>query len=135
MSQPRGRVPALLVMHADLASALLRAAEKVYGAIEGVSVLSNEGRSRDALEAAIESEVHGWTSGGLMLTDFWGGSCHTCGMAATRRHGEVIIVTGVNLPVLLDYLHNRDRLEPVALAERVQKKGQESIRVQRSPAS
>ena len=134
MNEVRPVVPALLVMHADLASALLRAAEKVYGAIQGVRVLSNEGLSREALEEVIEREVEGWTSGGLMLTDFWGGSCHTCGMAATRRHGEVIIVTGVNLPVLLDYLHNRDRFEPAELADRLQKKGQDSIRVQRSLA-
>lgn len=132
MNAEREPVPALLVMHADLASALLRAAEKVYGRIEGVRVLSNEGLSRDSLEAAIEREVSSWSAGGLMLTDFWGGSCHTCGMAATRRHGEVIIVTGVNLPVLLDYLHNRDRLDPAALADRLQKKGQDSIRVQRA---
>ena len=37
------RTPALLVMHSDLAAALLRAAEKVYGPVESVEVLSNEG--------------------------------------------------------------------------------------------
>lgn len=128
------RVPALLVMHADLAAALMRAAEKVYGAVEGVDVLSNEGLSRDALEAAIDERVATWTSGGLVLTDFWGGSCHLCGVSATRGRTEVAVVSGLNLPILLDYLHNRDHYEPGALAERLQKKGQDSIRVQRSPA-
>ena len=123
-------VPAVMVMHADLASALLRAAEKVYGPIEGVRVLSNEGLSRLQLEEAIEEEVHGWMNGGLVLTDFWGGSCHTCGAAAQRKHGELIILTGINLPALLDYLHNRDRLSLAELAERLQTKGRESIRVQ-----
>jgi mannose/fructose-specific phosphotransferase system component IIA len=125
-------VPALLVMHADLASALLRAAEKVYGPIEDVRVLSNEGFSRSQLEDAIEVEVQGWAHGGLVLTDFWGGSCHTCGAAAMRRHGEIIILTGINLPALLDYLHNRTRMNLTELAERLQAKGRESIRVQRA---
>ena len=125
------RVPALLVMHADLSAALLRAAEKVYGPIDGVQVLSNEGLSRDDLEDAIETCVKDWKEGGLLLTDFWGGSCHTCGATAARRHGEVVIVTGVNLPLLLDYLHNRDRLSALELAERLQQKGRDSIRVQR----
>ncbi|MEO5988716.1 MAG: hypothetical protein ABIU54_14220 [Candidatus Eisenbacteria bacterium] len=125
-------VPAVMVMHADLASALLRAAEKVYGPIEGVRVLSNEGLSRMQLEDAIEGEVQGWTRGGLVLTDFWGGSCHTCGAAAMRRHGEIIILTGINLPALLDYLHNRARMNLAELAERLQVKGRESIRVQRA---
>lgn len=125
-------VPAVMVMHADLASALLRAAQSVYGPIEGVKVLSNEGLSRLQLEEAIEREVQGWARGGLVLTDFWGGSCHTCGAAAMRRHGEIIILTGINLPALLDYLHNRARMSLPDLAERLQLKGRESIRVQRA---
>jgi PTS system mannose-specific IIA component len=125
------RVPALLVMHADLASALLRAAEKVYGTIDGVEVLSNEGESRESLERAIAGRIGAWVHGGLVLTDFWGGSCHICGLSASRGHGEVAIVTGINLPVLLDYLHNRERYGVLELAERLQQKGQSSIRVQR----
>ena len=128
------RVPALLVMHADLAAALLRAAEKVYGAIEGVEVLSNEGLSRDQLEARIVERVDGWPQGGLVLTDFWGGSCHLCGMSAARGR-DLVIVTGVNLPTLLDYLHNREKYPAGELAERLQRKGQESIRLQRGSAA
>ena len=124
-------IPGLLVMHADLSAALLRAAEKVYGPIGGIHVLSNSDLSRDQLEAAIEREVQGWTSGGVILTDFWGGSCHTCGASAARRHGEVVIVTGVNLPMLLDFLHNRERLALAELVERLQQKGRDSIRIQR----
>jgi mannose/fructose-specific phosphotransferase system component IIA len=133
MTEPR--VPALLVMHADLASALLRAAEKVYGPIEDVEVLSNEGLSRDALEGAIADRVRAWTAGGLVLTDFWGGSCHICGIAAARGHGELVVVSGLNLPTLLDYLHNRDRYGVQELAERLQKKGQDSIRLQRGQSA
>ena len=127
-------VPALLVMHADLAAALLRAAEQVYGPVDGVEVLTNEGLSRDTLEAAIDQRVGAWPQGGLVLTDFWGGSCHLCGVSATRGRTEIAVVSGLNLPILLDYLHNRDRFEPGELAERLQKKGQDSIRVQRSLA-
>ena len=125
------RVPAMLVMHADLSSALLRAAEKVYGEIEGVDTLSNEGLSSDGLEEAIARCVGSWKNGGLVLTDFWGGSCHLCGQRAARGQGEVIIVTGVNLPTLIDYLHNREAYGVAELAERLRQKGQESIRLQR----
>ena len=128
---PASRVPALIVTHADLAQALVRAAETVVGKVEDVTLLSNDGLSRDDLEQAIEERVQGWSHGGVLLTDFWGGSCHTCGASAARRHGEVVIVTGVNLPLLLDYLHNRDRLAVAELAERLQQKGRDSIQVQR----
>jgi len=124
------RVPALLVTHADLGAALLRAVAQVYGPADGVEVLSNEGLSRPALEQEIARRVDGWPAGGLVLTDFFGGSCHTC-VQSVARHRDVAIVTGVNLPTLLDYLHNRDQYAVWDLAERLQKKGQESIRLQR----
>ena len=137
------RVPALLVMHADLAAALIRAAAKVYGPADDVEILSNEGLSRHTLEQAIESHVSHWPQGGLVLTDFWGGSCHVCGASAARRWasghgkpgGEVVIVTGINLPALIDFLHNRDQFGVVELAERLMRKGQESFRIQRGEAA
>jgi PTS system mannose-specific IIA component len=128
-------VPALLVMHADLSQALLRAAAGVYGPFEGVETLSNVGHSRESLEDAIVERVQAWSAGGLVLTDFWGGSCHTCGIRAARGRGEVVVVTGVNLPMLLDYLHNRADANVVELAERLLRKGQDSVRVQRGHAA
>lgn len=127
------RVPAMLVMHGGLAEALLRAAARVYGPIDDVRVLSNEGLSRVELEKAITEAAAGWPAGGLVLTDFWGGSCHTSGIAAARSCHGVVILTGVNLPLLLDYLHNRDHFDVVSLAERLKLKGRESIRVQHGP--
>ena len=116
-------------MHSDLADALLRAAQKVYGPVGGVEVFSNEGLSREDLEQAITRRVGDWREGGLVLTDFWGGSCHVSGAAATRGHGDIVVVTGLNLPALLDYLHNRDQYSSLDLADRLQKKGRESIRL------
>ena len=129
------RVPALLVMHADLSAALLRAAEQVTGPIEGVDSLSNSGLSRAELEREIGMRVERWPAGGLVFADFWGGSCHQCGASAARGRGEVVVVTGVNLPTLIDFLHNRDKYGVVELAERLLKKGQESIRLQRGKAA
>jgi PTS system mannose-specific IIA component len=122
-------------MHADLAMAMVRAAEAIYGPVEGVEVLSNQGHSRASLEQEIARRIEGWSEGGLILTDFWGGSCHVCGAAATRGRGEVVVVTGVNLPMLLDYLHNRDANGPAELAARLQRKGVESLRLQRGSAA
>ncbi len=130
-----GRVPALLVTHAGLAPALLEAAKRVYGPFEGVEMISNEGLSRDALQERIVSIAGGWPAGGLVLTDFWGGSCHTSGLAAAGSCHGVVILSGVNLPMLLDYLHNRDTMDISTLAERLQQKGRDSIRVQRGPGA
>jgi len=123
-------VPALLVMHADLSAALLRAASQVYGNVEEVATVSNDGLSKEDLEAEIEEKVAGWRQGGIVFTDFFGGSCHLCGLRAAREHGEIVVVSGLNLPILLDYLHNRGKFGVRELAERLLKKGQDSIRLQ-----
>ena len=128
------RVPGLLVMHADLGAALLRAATLLYGPLDDVDVLSNEGLSRAALELAIDERVAPWPLGGLVLTYLWGGSCHTCGSKAARGR-EVIVVTGINLPMLLDYVHNRDQFGVRELAERLLQKGQDGIRLQSGSAA
>ena len=125
------RVPALVVMHGELAHALVAAAARLYGPVDDVLVMSNEGLSRDALEHEISERVSHWREGGLVLTDVWGGSCHVCGAMAARGHGDVIVLTGINLPTLVDYLHNRDALGVQELAERLLRKGQDSIRLQR----
>ena len=126
------RVPALLVTHADLGASLLRAAQQVYGPVEDVGVLSNSDLSRADLESAIERHVSLWPDGGIVLTDFPGGSCQQCGLLAARAHAEIVVVSGINLPGLIDYLHNRDQYPVGELAERLRKKAQDSIRVQRA---
>jgi mannose PTS system EIIA component len=123
-------VPALLVTHADLGAALLRAAQQIYGPVTDVGFLSNSELSRTGLESAIRERVAGWTHGGLVLTDFPGGSCQQCGLLAARGNAEVLVVTGVNLPGLLDYLHNREQYPVAELAERLMTRARNSVRVQ-----
>jgi mannose/fructose-specific phosphotransferase system component IIA len=79
--------------------------------------------------------VSKWPDGGLVFTDLWGGSCHVCGASAARGRGHVIVLSGLNLPTLIDYLHNRDQMNVEALAERLLQKGRESIRLQKAPAA
>ena len=59
------RVPVLLVMHADLADAMVRAAKAMYGDVDGVEVLSNAGCSRETLETKIHGLFDGWKDGGI----------------------------------------------------------------------
>jgi mannose/fructose-specific phosphotransferase system component IIA len=47
----------------------------------------------------------------------------------------VRVLSGVNLPMLLDYLHNRARLEPAALADHVLARGRLSVQLLEPPAA
>ena len=101
------------------------------GYSSGVVATTSWGFHVIALGLAPISVVQATIAGGLVLTDMWGGSCHQSGASVARGHGEVVVIAGLNLPTLLDYLHNREQTTVSELAERLLRKGQDSIRVQR----
>jgi N-acetylgalactosamine PTS system EIIA component len=126
MSEP---VRGVVVAHADLARALIEAVDRIVGLDDGALVaVSNDGLGPADIRARL-AEVAG-AGPAMVFTDLREGSC---GMAA--RHlcvGSIdhVLVTGVNLPMLLDFATNRDR--PLQeLVERVVERGRRGI--QRMP--
>ncbi|TMQ58213.1 MAG: hypothetical protein E6K76_08550 [Candidatus Eisenbacteria bacterium] len=122
---------ALLVTHAALGSELLRTVEGILGAQSDVQVLSNDGYSSDALSRAIEERVRDVPGDRpvVLFTDLAAGSC---GIASRRaQHGERLVrkVTGVNLPMLLEFFHYRDTLPLDELLPRLEAKGKAGITV------
>jgi len=125
------RPVAFLVTHAALGSELLRTAEGILGPQSDVHVLSNDGYSGDALSHAIEERVRDVPGGRpvVVFTDLAAGSC---GIASRRAaHGERVVrtVTGVNLPILLEFFHYRDTLPLDELLPRLEAKGKAGITV------
>lgn len=113
-------VTGVVVAHADLAAALIEAAEKISG-IEGALIpISNDGLSPSALEAKLSEEVGEGPA--ILFTDLSSGSCTFACSSLVRTHPGLAVVTGTNLAMLIDFLFNRD-LEPAALAGRVVEKG------------
>ncbi|TMQ52937.1 MAG: hypothetical protein E6K77_04900 [Candidatus Eisenbacteria bacterium] len=122
---------ALLVTHAALGSELLRTVEAILGAQSDVQVLSNDGLSSDGLSRAIEERVRGVPGERpvVVFTDLAAGSC---GIASRRAdHGDRLVrkVTGVNLPMLLEFFHYRDTLPLDELLPRLEAKGKAGITV------
>jgi len=124
------RLPALLVTHGHVGDALLEAAERIVGKLEDVSVLSNDGLSRDSLAAAVRERVKTFgPEGGLLFVDVAGGSCAQAALlvAARESPGPTPVLCGVNLPMLLDFSHHRTTLDARALADRLREKGQAAV--------
>ncbi len=138
VAAPVALVPALVVTHGGLGAALLGAARAIAGAFTGLEAISNDGLSRDALVAAVGDRIAGFgPAGGIVFADVAGGSCAQAALAAAARGapGPVRVLSGVNLPMVLDYLHNRTRLEPAALADHVQARGRASVQLLEPPAA
>ncbi len=119
----------VIVSHADLGDALIRAAEMIVGPTEGLYSIallpdnSPEGFG-EKLEAALQA-IEGQDT--LVLIDLLGGT--PCNVAACQVLKEnVACVTGANLPMLLELIMSRDDALLSELAEDITQAGQESVR-------
>jgi len=121
-------IRAVLVTHGRLGEELLRIAQSLVGALEGIDAVSNEGLSLDDLLARIEEKLVVHEGEVCLFTDLFGGSCRFASEAVRRRRGRCEVFSGLNLPMLLDFVHNRERLPFDELTLRLVEKGREGIR-------
>jgi len=119
----------VLVSHADLGDALIRAAEMIAGQTEGlysVSLLPGESPESfgEKLEAALQ-EIEGQET--LVLIDLFGGTPYNVAARQVLKE-HVECVTGANLPMLLELVMARDDATLSELAEEIAQAGQESVK-------
>ncbi|MGH7459117.1 MAG: PTS sugar transporter subunit IIA [Longimicrobiaceae bacterium] len=120
-----GPVRGVIVAHASLAQALVRAAQRVAGADQdSLRWLSNEERGPEALERAVrETAGQGPV---VLFTDLPSGSCTFAARKVFAGRDDVAVICGVNLPVLVDFLFHRD-LPLDELVERLIEKGRAGL--------
>ncbi len=115
----------LIVAHGTFARGLIDAVRAITGADEDALVaLSNTGRSPEQLAADIEACVREgrW----VVFTDMQVGSCAFTARRLCRSRGDLVVVTGANLPMLLDFVVNRE-LPAAELAQRALSRGQQGM--------
>ncbi|HEX4382514.1 MAG TPA: PTS sugar transporter subunit IIA [Myxococcales bacterium] len=117
----------VVATHGKLAEELIRTAETVVGKIEQIAPVSIVAASPDVrgdLKAAIQRVDQG--EGVLLLTDIYGGSpTNLCLSFLTERQVEV--VTGVNLPMLLQLPGARAKGGIAQVAQKLVEAGQKSV--------
>lgn len=129
MNQEAGVVRAVLVTHGALGGELVRTAEAILGRQEGVAIVSNEGISLEGLVEALRA-VAGAPGPVVFLVDLLGGSCgHACRALRVERGEDALVITGVNLPMLLEFFYHRDRVSFAELQERLLHKGRDGVQL------
>ena len=118
-----GRVPGLLIGHSTFAASLLDVARAIAGPVDDVPCLTNAGRSPEALAEEIGATIDRLGLPAVLLIDVAGGSCFAAARRAMRGRAGAHLVTGVNLPLLLDFLQKRDRLEAEPLVAHIIERG------------
>ena len=120
-----GPVRGLIVAHCGLADALAEAVSRISGAEpDALRTISNEGRGPDGLLEAVRQAAG--DSPTIIFTDFASGSCGFAARKLSLERPRTAIVTGVNLPLLLDFVFHRD-LPLEELVERLVERGRNGI--------
>lgn len=123
------KVGGVIVSHGQLANELLAAAETVIGDISHITSVSigwhdDVEMAKDEVERAIKSVSRG--RGVIVMTDMFGGT-PTNIAAMFLNPGEVEIVTGVNLPMVIKLASNTKEMPLLDLAREVEEQGRNAI--------
>lgn len=118
----------VLVTHAGLAGALKSAAEMIVGSIDRcASVEVIPGEHADEIMARVVSAVEAVSAdGAIIMTDLFGGTPSNMAMSFLKE-GRIEVLTGVNLPMIIEFCSRRERMPVADLASELQRFGREGI--------
>ena len=120
----------LIVTHCQLGNALIEAAEFITGeSLENTIPLSIDlNESADGLRKKIARGIKNveMEEGVLILTDMFGVTPSNLSYSFLEE-GQVEVISGVNLPILIKALNTRSKMELGDLAASLEKFGKKSI--------
>ena len=119
----------LIVTHCDLGREFLNAAEFIVGRIDAADAVSitQTSDSKDLL-AQIDKKISALNQGDgvLILTDMFGGTPSNLSLSFLKE-GQVEVLTGVNLPMVIAMVQNRSRMNLNELAGITNEAGRSGI--------
>ncbi len=121
-------VRVIIAAHGDLASHLLKSVEDLLGTVEGASALNfmqHQSTGELVEELGKRLKIHEGEDV-FILTDFLGGSPCNCACRFMDR-GNVWIVSGVNLPMIIEIMIKKEKMPPEKLCADVIKAARDSI--------
>lgn len=123
------KIGGVIVSHGQLATELLVAAEAVVGDLNHIAAVSigwhdDVEAAKDEIDRAIKSVSQG--GGVILLTDMFGGT-PTNISAMFLKEGEIEIVTGVNLPMVIKLASNSKEVSLAEMAREIEDQGKQSI--------
>ncbi|MFO7637956.1 MAG: hypothetical protein R6X14_01425 [bacterium] len=126
---PQQEVVGVIVGYGDLPNALREAALSIINDPEALEAVSSVSRRAEGLDARLDAIVARSPGKAILLfADLYGSSCALSGIRFQDRHPGTAVLCGVNLPMLVRFLHYRRRLCYAELASFLRQTGSEEIR-------
>ncbi len=118
----------MILTHGSLGSCLKEIVEEMMGKQQGMTVVSNQGRDVESLLSKLEEiALKNKSREIFFFVDLYGGSCWQTAKRFGAKRGDVILITGVNLPMLVQFFSKRNKLNRFELLERVVESGKGGI--------
>jgi mannose/fructose/sorbose-specific phosphotransferase system IIA component len=121
----------VLVSHGDLAEGIVSAMHLIAGEQEGVIALSlKETDSIDELESRVETAIRQLNTGDgvLLMVDLFGASPFNTCVKLLSTFPDLQVVTGLNLPMLLETVMQREGKTAAELAKSAAESGKTGIK-------
>ncbi len=106
MSEPSS-VRALVAGHGDFAAGLISAVEAVTGRGEMLEPIQVKGLCGEDIQLLLRERIRA-TGALVIFTDLQAGSCTMAARRLLREEPQVVLVSGTNLPMLLDFVMSSD---------------------------
>jgi N-acetylgalactosamine PTS system EIIA component len=129
MNDTKGSGPdkprAIVVGHGEFAGGLVSAVGQICGLADKLVVLSMMGKTPEDIEGAIREEI-ARTCARVIFTDLPAGSATIAARRIVKEDPGVVLVSGVNLATLLDFVFNTG-VSPTEAARAAAERGKASL--------
>ena len=116
---------AVVVGHGEFAGGLVSAVGQICGMADKLVVLSMMGMTPEDIEATIRQHLDR-TGARVIFTDLPAGSATIAARRIVRDDPGIVLVSGVNLATLLDFVFNTDQ-SPTEAARAAAERGKASL--------
>ena len=122
-------IGSVLLTHGELGAGLKNALEGMMGKQAGLVVLSNSGLSKEKLTENLKQACSHpeFQEGVFIFVDMPGSSCWQTAKSLVGNHKKMVVITGVNMPMLVTFFANRERISFDQLVHKVRETGKKAI--------
>src|SRR5579862_3154936 len=122
-----GIVRAIVAGHGDFAAGMISAVDQITGRCNVFVAMTNRDLSVDDITKNLESLIE-HTGAGVVFTDLPAGSATVAARRVQRARQELVVVTAISLPVLLDFVFQGD-VSPNDAARHAVEKGHGALAI------
>ena len=119
-----------ILTHGDLAEELKQSAQKLMPLYFPIFAFSNKILTMENILLEMEKQFAQYNPERVVLfVDLLGGSCWHAAMNFKKKYPQVAVITGVNIPSLISFNTNFERLDWADLLQKVEEDSKKAIKV------